>query len=111
MAQDPCAFNPHRKVTISWTPNAQVANGTHNLKVYRNINGQGRTLSFTENSPATVTSKTNVEAGVVTQNSPIPLPNPIELSIEWTYELVLDSDGSLVESGSCGTDSCEGIIC
>lgn len=109
MAQDPCAVNAHRIVTLTWTPNANVSDGTHDLKVYRSRNGEARVLMFTETAPKTNTSRTGVECGVVTQTTPAPLPDPTTIVIAFTYELV--AGASLIEAGAFPENECTGILC
>ena len=43
-------------ITVSWTPNGTVADGTHDLRIYRRRGGGDWALVHTEASPASVTS-------------------------------------------------------
>lgn len=87
--------------SFSWTPNAGVADGTHDLKVYTAVDGGSPILLFTETSPATVTTKTNVAIDVGGWSSWNEGDGPMYTFV-FTYELIKTSDSSVVDAGGMG---------
>lgn len=96
------ADSTKRKRDFTWTPNANVSDGTHDLLVYQTKDGV-RTLLFTETSPATVTSKTGVVTGTIAQTG---APSRTE-----TYDYELKAGGVIVEAGSFPSDTYDGVSC
>lgn len=97
-----------REYDFAWTPNAQVVNGTHDLKVYVRLNGT-RTLLFTEASPASVTTRNNVDVPAYDDSGMFSVP--IEAHFE--YELIETAGPTIVATGQIDVtdDSFQGILC
>jgi hypothetical protein len=78
------------EITVSWTPNAGVADVTHDLKIYRRRDGGDWTLVKTEASPASVTSYVDEVEDFESTGS------GVWLNWQYRYELV---DPAVIDSG------------
>lgn len=92
-----CASGGQRN--FIWTPNAAVADGTHDLKVYVAVNGGTPVLLFTETSPATTTSRNAVTIPTVDACSSYHEGSGTEYVFSFTYELIQTSGSVVVDSG------------
>jgi len=88
------------QLTFAWTPNGSVSDGTHDLKVYVECAGAGRSLVFTETSPATVTSK--AATTIAPPNGCASTWNEgagTTYTLNFTYELIATAGPTVVDSG------------
>ena len=103
-----CSAGSTREEDFSWTPNANVANATHYVQVwYRQYPSGGWELLFTEGSPATTTTRTDVSVPYYNSGKP---NSPFDL--QFKIELHKDSDNSLLQTLIAdGFDGFDGRSC
>jgi hypothetical protein len=88
---------------FSWTPNGSVSDGNHDLKVYVAVDIGTPQLLFTETAPVSVTTKTNYQIPNVDGISPYIQVTGTTHKFSFTYELILTSGPTVVDSGSMGS--------
>lgn len=88
--------------TVSWTVNASVVDGTHDLEIYRALNGGAPTLIKTEVSPASVLSY--VDPDLETKV----LAGGPQFSYVYSYKLVPNGGGSALDTGQASAVEFEG---
>lgn len=87
-----CSTPTRGRNTVSWTPNAAVADGSHDLRIYRSTNGDPRVLLTTIVTPVTVLSYVDTVEDFF-GNGPL---------YTWTYsyELIDQNTLAILDAGS-----------